>query len=65
MSRSRYRQGGHFHSGGLDGGGGFHGRLVVAVATTVLETTTAMASIYVGGNCSGDDNDYCCGNDGL
>jgi hypothetical protein len=27
---------------------------VVAVATTVLETTVAVASIDVGGNCGGD-----------
>jgi hypothetical protein len=45
--------------------GGFHDRLVVAVATTMLETMIAMASIYVSGNHGGDDDNYCCGNDGL
>jgi hypothetical protein len=42
MPGSRGRQGGRYHGGGLDRG--FHGGLVVAVATAAMETVVAMAA---------------------
>jgi hypothetical protein len=39
--------------------------LVVVIATEVLETTFAVATIYVGGNHHGDNNRYFCANDDL
>jgi hypothetical protein len=46
MPRSRYRQGEDFHGGGL--GQGFHGGLVVAVATAAM--VTVVATMASGGN---------------
>jgi hypothetical protein len=49
------------HGGGSDWG--FHGGLVVVVATSVTvdvarETTFAAACIYARGNCGGDSGSY-------
>jgi hypothetical protein len=63
MPRPRCRQGGHFYGGGSNWG--FHGGLVVAVATSTMETTVTAANIYFGGNRGGDDDGYGGGNDGV